>query len=433
MAVIGTFSMSKPLTEAFDADVIIVGAGLAGLAAAIHCAEANLSVIVVEAADGVGGRVRSDYVNGFILDRGFQVLLTAYPEAKAMLDYRALALKKFTPGSLVRANGATSRIADPFRAPKSLLETVKSPVGSLIDKARVGVLRITNQRATISSLWQMPETSTLARLRALKFSSTMIERFFRPFLAGVQLDPSLSTSSRAFDFVFKMLAEGDNAIPSNGIGMISAQLAGRVPAGSIRLNTRVVAIDHGSVTLLDQAVLRAKAVVVATDGPQAAKLLGNLIDSPGSNPVSCLYFDAPVAPITEATIMLNGDGASGGPVNNVCVPSMVSSSYAPAGRHLVSVSVIASHAGAHDDKLRAAVITQLRGWFGSQVDAWNHLRTYNIAHAQPSQAAPALANPQRPVALGNGLFVCGDHRDNASINGALESGRRAAEAVVRDA
>jgi phytoene dehydrogenase-like protein len=170
--------------------------------------------------------------------------------------------------------------------------------------------------------------------------------------------------------------------------------------------------------------------VVATEGPQAAKLLGDLVVAPGSNPVSCLYFDAPVAPIAEATIMLNGDGAADGPVNNVCVPSMVSSSYAPAGRHLVSVSVIASYSAADDDALQAAVIKQLRGWFGSQVDAWNHLRTYNIPHAQPSQATPALANPQRPVALGEGLFVCGDHRDNASINGALESGRRAAEAVI---
>jgi phytoene dehydrogenase-like protein len=237
------------VNEPLDADVIIVGAGLAGLSAAIHCTEANLSVIVVEAADGVG-------VNGFILDRGFQVLLTAYPEAKAMLDYRALALKKFTPGSLIRSGGATSRIADPFRAPKTLLETVKSPVGSPIDKARVGVLRLMNQRATVASLWEKPETTTLARLRALKFSSTMIERFFRPFLAGVQLDPTLSTSSRVFDFVFKMLAEGDNALPTNGMGMISEQLAGRVPAGSIRLNTRVAAVAPGSVTLLDQAVLR---------------------------------------------------------------------------------------------------------------------------------------------------------------------------------
>jgi phytoene dehydrogenase-like protein len=287
-----------------------------------------------------------------------------------------------------------------------------------------------NHRASIASLWEKPETSTLARLRALKFSSKMIDRFFRPFLAGVQLDPSLSTSSRVFDFVFKMLAEGDNALPANGIGMISEQLAGRVPAGSIRLNTRVGAVAPGSVTLLDQAVLRAKAVVVATEGPQAAKLLGELVASPGSNPVSCLYFDAPVSPIGEATIMLNGEGVADGPVNNVCVPSMVSPSYAPAGRHLISVSVVASHSGADDDSLRSAVNTQLHKWFGPQVDAWNHLRTYNIAHAQPSQAVPALANPQRPVALGNGLFVCGDHRDNASINGALESGRRAAQAVT---
>jgi phytoene dehydrogenase-like protein len=413
-----------------DADVIIVGAGLAGLATAIRCAEANLSVIVLEAADGVGGRVRSDHVDGFILDRGFQVLLTAYPEAKAMLDYDALSLKKFTPGSLIRFDGSTSRLADPFRAPKTLLETLRSPVASLVDKARFGLFRIMNQRSSIESIWLKQEATTLARLRELKFSSTMIERFFRPFLAGVQLDPTLSTSSRMFEFVFKMLAEGDNVLPAHGMGMISEQLAGRVPAGSIRLNTRVAAVAAGSVTLLDQAVLRAKSIVIATEGPQAAKLLGDRVVSPGSQSVTCLYFDAPVAPITEPTIMLNGDGAVAGPVNNVCVPSMVSSAYAPAGRHLVSVSVIAPHSETDEASLQVAVRTQLRSWFGPQVDAWNHLRTYTIAHAQPNQTSPALVNPRRRVDLGEGLFVCGDHRDNASINGALESGRRAAEAVI---
>jgi phytoene dehydrogenase-like protein len=422
--------MAKPLEEH---DVVIVGAGLAGLAAAIHLTTAGRDVVVVEASDGIGGRVRTDIVDGFLLDRGFQVLLTAYPEAKRMFDYDALDLRFFEPASLVQMGSSRARIGDPFREPLKILDTVRAPIGTLADKVRVGLLRADVKRATLDALWIRPEITTEQRLRNMKFSPKMIESFFRPFFAGIQLDASLQTSSRMFDFVFRMLADGGNAIPARGIGALPTQLAGKLPAGTIRLNARVNQITDGGVFLTDGDKIRARNIVIAAEGPAANQLLHQL-PTVGSNRVTCVYFAAPEAPIADPIIVLNGNGTSGaagaGPVNNVCVPSNVSPLYAPPGNHLVSASIIGDHRFTSDTDLLSAVRTQLSAWFGPLVNSWEHLRTYDIAHAQPSQNPPALEPAQRPVFLDDGVYVCGDHRDSASIHGALLSGRRAADAIL---
>ena len=422
--------MAKTLLEH---DVVIVGAGLAGLAAAIHLNAAGRDVAIVESSDGVGGRVRTDIVDGFLLDRGFQVLLTAYPEAKRMFDYDALDLRFFEPASLVQMGSSWARIGDPFREPLKVLSTVRAPIGTLADKLRVGALRADLKRATLDSLWTRPEVTTEQRLRDLKFSPKMIESFFRPFFAGIQLDASLQTSSRMFDFVFRMLADGGNAIPARGIGVLTTQLAGKLPPGTIRLNARVNEITDGGVFLSDGDKVRARTIVIATDGPNANHLMKQL-PAVGSNRVTCVYFAATEAPITDPIIVLNGNGTSGaagaGPVNNVCVPSNVSPLYAPPGDHLVSASVIGNHRFTTDADLVSAIRNQLSAWFGSSVNSWEHLRTYDIAHAQPAQSPPALEPAQRPVFVSNGVYVCGDHRDTASIHGALLSGRRAADAIL---
>ncbi len=423
-----------------DADVIVVGAGLAGLACAVHLTEAGRAVLVLEASDGVGGRVRSDVVDGFILDRGFQVLLTAYPEAQAILDYRALDLRSFRPGTLVQVGDKRVLLGDPFRDVRSIPASLAAPVGSPIDKARIGWLRLNSGRGTLDEMWARPETSTAERLRSLRFSDAMVKRFLRPLFAGIQLDASLSTSSRMFDFVFRMLGSGDNVIPANGMGMIPAQLAARLPAGTVRLSSRVAAVSAGTVTLTDSAMLSAGAVVVATEGPQAARLLGGAVDEPGSNAVACLYFAADSAPFEGPLLLLNGNGSSvvdgGGPINNVCVPSNVSPNYAPPGRNLVSASIIAARPSGMDratwhQQLDVEGRAQLRRWFGADVDGWKTLPTYEIAHAQPAQ--PSLEPVERTMKVAEGLYVCGDHRDQASIQGALVSGRRAAEAILEGA
>ncbi len=409
-----------------DQDVVIVGAGLAGLSCALRLQLQGVRALILEASDGVGGRVRTDSVEGFLLDRGFQVLLTAYPEARRVLDYDALDLRSYYPGALVQLDGSMVRMSDPVRAPLDAVAGALAPIGSIADKARVLALRHRVLRGGPYEAFSSPDTTTSAALRAAGFSAEMVHRFFRPFLGGIFLERGLDTSSRMFEFVFRMFSAGPSALPSNGMGAIPAQLASQLPGGAIRLNSRVKSVERGVVTLVSGERIRAAAVVVATEAAAWQHLLGT--PAPGGRGVTCLYFVATEPPMVEPILVLDGEGT--GPANNVSVPSIVAPSYAPGGSSLVSVSVL--EGGTLDPRaLEGAVRTQLAGWFGSAVREWRHLRTYHIPWALPVQPPGALEPAQRPVRAGH-VYVCGDAVDNASIDGALVSGRRAADAVVAD-
>lgn len=373
-------------------DVAIVGAGLSGLACALRLLEAGAPFVVLEASDAVGGRVRTDVVDGFRLDRGFQVLLTGYPEPRRVLDYAALDLHAFEPGALVWKDGRFRTMSDPWRRPRKAWASLRSGIGSFRDKLRIARLRAEVLRGPLEAVFRRPETSTRERLRGAGFSSDMIDAFLRPLFAGILLDPDLRTSSRMFDFVFRMLAEGDAAIPAAGMGAIPEQMAARLPRNSIRLGARVASVGPGKVRLESGEVVEARAVVIAVEGPEAARLTGRLTD-PGSRPVTCLYFAADAAPVSEPVLML--DGERRGPVNNLCFPSQVSPACAPPGATLVSASVLEGSGlgrGAVEDAVRA----QLETWFGPVVRSWRHLRTYHILHAQPDQLPPRSTLPSGP-------------------------------------
>ncbi|MCX6541591.1 MAG: FAD-dependent oxidoreductase, partial [Actinobacteria bacterium] len=235
-----------------------------------------------------------------------------------------------------------------------------------------------------------------------------------------QLDPSMNTSNRAFEVIFRSLSEGDSAVPAQGMGAIGTQMAAGLSTGTVRLNTPVAAVTAHSVTLADGSTLSARAVVVATEGPSASALLS--LPAVASQSAGCVYFAADVAPTNKRFIVLDADNT--GPALNVAVMSNIAPTYAPAGQHLIAVAM----PGVIEGDLEALARQQLRGWWGTQVDSWRHLRTYRIAHGQPNQNPPF--NPKKSVSLDNGLFVCGDHRDTASIQGALFSGRRCGEAVL---
>ncbi len=400
-------------------DVVIVGGGLAGLTAARELQRVGRAVQVIERSDDIGGRVRSDVVDGFILDRGFQVLLTAYPEAQHQLDYKRLQLAAFEPGAVVWRNGRASVVVDPFRSPRHALATAFAPIGTLGDKVRVALVRRRVRSGHASRLMYGADVSTMSALRAAGFSAAIIERFFRPLFAGIQLDPTLGTSSRMFEIIFRSLSEGQSAVPAAGMGAIPRQIADDLAPGTVRVNTEVTGIDGTTVHLDNDEIIDARAVLVATEGPVAHRLVGTR--PVASRTVGCVYFAASAAPSHHKMVML--DGSSTGPALNVALMSNVAPSYAPAGRHLIACAT----PGIVDGDLASDVRRQLRGWWGPQVDAWDHLRTDRIEHGQPDQSPPF--SPKRRIALGNGLFVCGDHRDTGSIQGALFSGRRTAEAI----
>ena len=417
---------ARRLTADEGPPVVVVGAGLAGLCCARRLHERGVPVRVLEAADGVGGRVRTDLLDGFLLDRGFQALATAYPEARSMLDYRGLELHRFEPGALVRLGQRFVRVADPLRRPRQALATALAPIGTPADKLRVAWLRRRVTSVPLAGVFRSPDTSAREALCAAGFSDRIIERFFAPLFGGVLLDRSLATSRRMFDFVYRMFAVGDLTLPTRGMGAIPEQLAGRLPAGVIECNTRVQAVEPGALVLAGGERRPARAVVVATDGPTAARLVG--LADPGSVPATCVYFAAEQPPVDEPLIVLDGEGT--GPVNNLCVPDTVAPTYAPPGASLVSATVL----GPVRDRpaLVEAVREQLGRWFGPAVRGWRHLRTYHVPHAQPEQPPGRLEPPERPVRVRPGIYACGDHLDNASINGAMVSGRRAADALLDD-
>jgi len=402
--------------------VVVVGAGLAGLAAARVLHRAGREFVVLEASDGVGGRVRTDIVDGHRLDRGFQVLLTAYPELDRQFDVDALDLRRFEPGGLVWLGDRLHLLGDPLRRPRTLVSSATAPIGSLLDKARILRQRVRLTSTSAPDLLRGDDIGTIDALRGEGFSDGMIEQFFRPLVGGIQLDPTLSTSRRMFDVVLRSLLTGDAAVPAAGMGAIPAQLAAGLPPDTVRLHSPVTKVEPGAVVVTGDRRVEAERVVVAAEGPAAAELLD--LPKVGSNPATCVWFATPDPPECDRFIVLDGTGR--GPALNVAVMSEVAPTYAPEGSSVIA----AACPGVEAPDAEAAVRQQLRAIWGDDVDHWRHLRTDVISHGQPDQRPPF--SPKQRVALGDGLFVCGDHRDTGSIQGALYSGRRCGEAVVAD-
>ncbi|MBP9896966.1 MAG: FAD-dependent oxidoreductase [Gemmatimonadales bacterium] len=410
------------------APVVIVGAGLAGLAAARHLTAARVPCTVLEASDGVGGRVRTDTVDGFLVDRGFQVLLTAYPECRAVLDYAALDLCAFEPGAVVRAGDAWHRLADPFRRPGPAVASLLDRLGSWRDKAAVLRLRQRALEGSLDELFARPATSTRTVLEAFGFSADFTTAFLEPWLGGIFLGRDLATSSRMLDFVMRMMAQGDTAIPARGMGAIPAQLARALPPGTVQLHRRVVALGEHGVRLDDGQLVSASDMIIATEGDTAATLLGLPAPTRPRAAIS-LAFATPAAPWRGRDLLLNGEGR--GPINSLAVMSELSAGVAPAGEALVTIALIDDHPEG-DEALERTVRQQASTWFGATVATWRLLRVHRIRYAQPDQLPADLDPVARPVRLRAGRYVAGDHRETASLHGALHSGRRAAEALLRD-
>jgi phytoene dehydrogenase-like protein len=422
-----------PDSPAPDVDVLVVGAGLSGLAAARAAAAAGASVRVLEADDDVGGRARTDEVDGFLLDRGFQVLLDAYPQARAQLDLEALDLRAFEPGAAIWDGRRIVRVADPIRRPGSILASLRSGVATPRDQlALVRLLRAVRRPLDPYDLLAgaaYPGTTELDVATALRtrygFSERFTTRFAHPFFAGVLLDDELRSSSRMLEFVLRMFAAGSATLPAAGIGAIARQLADRLPTGSIELDTRVASVDSDGVTLEGGRRVTARSTVVAA-GPWACRrLLGEEWGETDAVGTATLYFDAPRSPLRQRMLVLDGSGRGRGPVNELSVPSDVAPAYAPAGRSLVGASCVGVPTD-DDEQLERAARAHLTRWFGPHVvNEWRLLRIMRIERALPDQSPPWLTMRDWPLEVRPGLYVAGDHRDTASIDGALRTGATA--------
>ncbi len=407
------------------AEVIIIGAGIAGLTAAKLLKAAGRSVLVLEASDGVGGRVRTDEVDGYLLDRGFQVFLTAYPEAKNLLDYKALELCKFDPGALILSRDGITKMGDPVRQPGSLVSTLLSSAATFTDKMRMLRLKLKLSGKTIDGIFSEPEMTTTEYLKREGFSGTIMNQFFRPFMTGIFLEDQLNTSSRMFEFVFKMFSEGDAAIPAKGMGMIPKQLAQCLAPQELLFHQNVSAVDGGVVTTADGLTYKADVVLIATDPLHSPVRYGKAIIAHHS--VSNMYFTAKKRPFESPLIALTA--LPGKIVNNVAVMDRISPAYATKGNTLISLSLIGDHSNTNQKELQENVVSELKFWYPEAI-SWRHLKTYHIAYALPNDDQVSNEPDDKALRLNTQTFVCGDYLMNGSINAAMKSGRTAAEAII---
>ena len=427
---------SDTITSSSGREVVVVGAGLAGLNCARLLARAGLSVRVLEASDGVGGRVRTDItVDGFRLDRGFQVLFTAYPALRRAVDLGALDLRPFDNGAAVVTDCGPLFLRDPLRHPGHAPEAVASPLLTLGDRLRLAALALRLLAARWDGVRDVPEVprSTLDDLRALGFSDGLVERFFRPFLGGVLLRRDLSTGASVSRFMLRMLVRGRGALPARGMGTLPDALTRALPVGAVRLGAPVIGLAHAGVrvrgVLTRDAELAADAVVLATDGDAAARLAG--LDAPSVSIGSVtVYLAGRERPYRQRLLALN---ALPDPfVNDAALLTNVAPEYAPAGWQLLAAHVLGAEA-LDDDAIDRRARTDLQRWFPVvDLAGWRTLAVVRVPRSQFPQPAGTRDRLPRAGAVRPGLYLAGEITEDSSINGALRSGEAAARVVVDD-
>ena len=405
-------------------DVIVVGAGLAGLACARQITAAGLEVVVVEASDGVGGRLRTDHVDGLLLDRGFAVHNPSYPEAARVLDQKALDLHPFAPGLVVSLGDRHVPLADPLRRPGWVGHDLVAPIGSPLVKARFLAYAAQCAYANPRRIEARGDVSADVAFRQAGLGGELLERVLRPFLSGVLFDDRLTASRLFVDLVLRSFIRGTPALPAAGMGAIADQLAAALPVDCVQLNSAVHSVSTGIVHTVN-GDLTARAVVVATDPVTAGSLLP-AVAVPRMRHGTTWYFLADVHPECPRGALLV-DGQARGPVTSTVVLTDIAPSYASDNRILVSASLLGLQYTAVDERVVLAHLAQL---YGVDTGGWDTVAVYPIKGAVPAMEPPLQL--RQPVRLGDGCYVAGDHRDTASIQGALVSGRRAANAVLKD-
>ncbi|MEU1875386.1 phytoene dehydrogenase-like protein [Streptomyces ambofaciens] len=430
------------LEPAYQADVVVVGAGIAGLAAAQRLTSAGVTTTVLEAAHTVGGRMATEKVDGFRLDRIGQLLSTACPELHRTPGLDGLALLPFAPGVLLHSEGRHHRAGAPagVRSARGALHAVRAlasaprsvpapraragaPLGTAVDQARLGAALARLAHTPAERLLARPELPAARALAARGLPARTIDGFLRPLLAALLNDPDLTTSSRCADLALRAFAGGRLALPEGGAEALPEHLARSLPPGTVHTGVRVTSVATNAVTTAEHGVIRCRAVLVATDARAAAALLPGL-RVPDFHPVTVVHHTTDEPTTTGAALLLDAD--RGGPIAHTAQISQVDPSRAPAGRTLVSSTVL----GPPPPDLDTAVRIHLSRLYGTPTARWETLAVHHTPEAVPAMRPPH--DPRRPVRLLAGLYVCGDHRDTSTAQGALHSGHRASAAILTD-
>ncbi|WP_306337514.1 NAD(P)/FAD-dependent oxidoreductase [Streptomyces sp. KL118A] len=435
--------------HAHHADVVIVGAGAAGLSAAHRLTSAGVTTVVLEAAPYVGGRMSTEKVDGFRLDRIGQLLTTSYPELRRIPGLDSLVLRPFAPGLLVHSDGRHHRAAErlPAGSARGALTAARAlasaplgpltarapsraasgtpprsaPLGTPLDQARLGTALARLAATPVDRLLARPELPAADALFARGLPSRTIDGFLRPLLSALLCDPGLTTSSRCADLALHAFARGRLCLPEGGAEVLPERLAATLPPGVVRTGVRVTSVSTSSVGTAEHGEFPCRAVLLATDARAAAELLPGL-RVPPFHQVTVVHHAAPEPPLDGPALLLDADRA--GPVAHTAVISQVDPSRAPVGRVLVSSTVLGPPPDESDVRAHLAAL------YGTPTDRWEPLAVHHTREAVP--AMPPPHDIRRPVRLLSGLYVCGDHRDTSTVQGALHSGRRAAHALLTD-
>ncbi|MFI8303210.1 NAD(P)/FAD-dependent oxidoreductase [Streptomyces sp. NPDC085927] len=444
------------LEPTYQADVVVVGSGIAGLSAARRLTGAGVTTVVLEAAHAVGGRMATEKVDGFRLDRVGQLLSTAYPELRPAAGLDGLVLRPFAPGVLLHSDGRHHRagvsagargargalhaaralasapragsaprrpVAVPGRQVSAPRNRTGAPLGTAVDQARLGAAFTRLAGTPVERLLARPETTAAEALAARGLPARTVDGFLRPLLAALLCDPDLTTSSRCADLALRAFAAGRLCLPEGGAEALPELLARGLPPGTVRTGVRATSVSTTSVTTAEHGEFRCRAVLIATDARAAAQLLPGL-RVPDFHPVTVVHHATDEPPETGASLLLDAD--RGGPVAHTAVVSRVDPSRAPAGRALVSSTVLGPPGAQVDTDVRV----HLSRLYGMSTARWETLAVHHTADAVP--ATPPPHDLRRPVRLLAGLYVCGDHRDTSTVQGALHSGRRASAAILAD-
>ena len=400
----------------------IIGGGISGLIAARVLEEHGLSATIIEATDRLGGRVKTDVVDGYNLDHGFQVLLTAYPAAKKYLDFDALALQEFLPGSAIFKNGKQKIIGDPLRNLSLLIPTLFSEIGTVNDKLKILALNRRLKKKSIQNIFAEKEQTTLAYLENIGFSETIITDFFIPFFSGIFLENKLDTSSRMFEFVYKMFGEGNAALPKDGIQAIPKQLFEKLKNTTCVFNTKVKSVENGSIILESGEIIKSNFTIIAT---QASGLVSNLKNQ-ATLWKSCdtLYFEVTKREIRKPLIGLIA--APNALINNIFYHTSLQTS-ATATKELLSVTVV-NRQNLTNKQLVAKVQKELKEL--CNIDSCTFIKQYNIPMALPKLQDIEYEMLPSETRLTETIFLAGDTQLNGSLNAAMIAGERAALEVI---